>query len=136
MKKNEGVYLHHILDAITAIENYLAGIPKDKFKSTPLLQDGVLRQLEIIGEAAGKLSEEFRASHTNIPWNEIIGLRNRVIHAYFNVNLDIIWEIAQNDLKSLQKDIAEMITPESLQGTPKGKGVGLAGLRDKKDRLL
>lgn len=134
MKKNEGVYLHHILDAITAIENYLTGIPKDKFKSTPLLQDGVLRQLEIIGEAASKLSEEFRASHTTIPWSEIIGLRNRVIHAYFNVSLDIIWEITQNDLKSLLKDIAIIISPETLRGTLKGKGMELAGLRNKKDR--
>jgi len=136
MKKNENVYLHHIRDAIVTIENYLAGIPKDKFMSTPLLQDGVLRQLEIIGEAAGNLAEEFRAKHANVPWGEITGLRNRVIHAYFNLNLDIIWEITQNDLKSLQKDISAIISPDELRGTLKEKGIGLTGLRDKKNRSL
>jgi uncharacterized protein with HEPN domain len=74
-----------------------------------LIQDGVVRQLEIIGEASRNLSSEFREQQAEIPWRQIIGLRNRVIHAYFEINLTIIWEVIQNDLPSLKKKLTKLI---------------------------
>jgi len=106
MKRNDTVYLSHIWDAITQIGIYTAGLSYDQFSRTRLVQDGVIRQLEIIGEASRNLSDDFRDQHSELPWLQIIGLRNRLIHAYFEVNLGIIWDIVQNDLPPLKQRVA------------------------------
>lgn len=106
MKQNDQVFLAHILDAIIQIKDYTAGLSYDQFSQTRLVQDGVLRQLEIIGEASRNLSEEFRAQSPELPWSQIISLRNRLIHAYFEVNLGIIWDIVQNDLRLLEQKVS------------------------------
>lgn len=103
--KNDKVYLAHILDAITQIEIYTVDLSYAEFAQARLVQDGVVRQLEIIGEASRNLSDAFRMQHSDIPWPQIIGLRNRLIHAYFDINLGIVWEIVKNDLASLKKQI-------------------------------
>ena len=108
-KRNNNVYLAHILDAINQIESYTVHLSYSQFLETPLVQDGVIRQLEIIGEASRNLSDEFRAKHSDLPWQQIIGLRNRLIHAYFDVNLGIIWDIIQNDIPSLKGKISGLI---------------------------
>lgn len=110
MKKSDTVYLHHILDAIEQIETYIAGISYEQFLQERLIQDGVIRQLEIIGEASRNLSSQFRDQHPRIPWRQIIGLRNRVIHAYFDINLDIIWEVTQNDVPTLKNAMESFIS--------------------------
>ncbi|GBC76475.1 hypothetical protein HRbin07_00677 [bacterium HR07] len=110
MKKDDTVYLRHILDAIAQIELYLQGVSREHFLRTKLLQDGVVRQLEIIGEASRNLSDELRQRHPEVPWSQIISLRNRVIHAYFNVSVEIVWEIAQNDLPVLRSQIKSILT--------------------------
>jgi uncharacterized protein with HEPN domain len=74
-----------------------------------LVQDGVIRQLEIIGEACRYLSEDLRSHSPDLPWAQIIGLRNRLIHAYFDVNLGIIWDIVQADLPSLKKHVQQIL---------------------------
>jgi uncharacterized protein with HEPN domain len=93
MRKSDAVYLNQILDAGDQIESYTAGLSYHEFSKNRLVQDGVVRQLEIIGEACRNLSDSFRAQHPDLPWKQIIGLRNRLIHAYFDVNLGIIWDI-------------------------------------------
>ena len=103
--KDNTVYLRHILDAIEQIEDYLKGISEDQFVQTRLLQDGVVRQLEIIGEASRNLSEQFRKKHPEVPWNQIISMRNRITHGYINVNFRIVWEITQNDLPPLKEQV-------------------------------
>lgn len=105
MKKDDSVYLHHILDAFEQIESYTNGVSYDDFAENRLLQDGVIRQLEVMGEAARNITEDLRSAHSNIPWRQMIGLRNRMIHAYFNINLQIIWEIIQGDIPNLREDI-------------------------------
>lgn len=105
MKKNDTVYLKHILDAIHQIETYVDSLDYAQFEQTRLVQDGVIRQLEIIGEASRNLSDEYRAQHAELPWRQIIGLRNRLIHAYFDVNLGIIWEIVQVNIPQLKHSI-------------------------------
>jgi uncharacterized protein with HEPN domain len=109
MKQNDAVYLSHILDAITQIETYTAGLSYDQFSQTRLVQDGVIRQLKIIGEASRNLSDDFRDQHPELPWPQIISLRNRLIHAYFEVNLGIVWDIVQNDLPPLKHNVTEWL---------------------------
>ena len=77
----------------------------DAFIRDELVIDGVARNLEIIGEAVRQLPEEFRRVHAQIPWTQIAGLRNRIVHDYFGLDLEIIWEIIQHDLPELKKQV-------------------------------
>jgi uncharacterized protein with HEPN domain len=106
MKKYDSVYLHHILAAVERIETYSKGVSYRDFIQTEIIQDGVVRQLEIIGEAARNLSADLCRNHPEVPWSEIIGLRNRIAHAYYNVDLGVVWDIIQEDLPSLKRDVA------------------------------
>lgn len=109
MKKDDTVYLQHILDAIRRIESYTRGVTKEKYMQDGLLQDGVVRQLEIIGEASNKISEEFKEKHSVIPWGQIIGLRNKIVHAYFDINLEVTWDIAEEDIPELKTQIERIL---------------------------
>lgn len=91
----DGDYLEHIRDAITRISRYLAGKIEADFLGDELVQDGVIRNLEIIGEAVTKLSPELKARYADVPWGEISGMRNRLIHGYISVNLEIVWSTVQ-----------------------------------------
>ena len=105
MKKDDTVYLRHIRDAIEQIGEYLEGVSVEQFMHKRILQDGVVRQLEIMGEASRNISNDLCQQYSQVPWGQMIGLRNRVIHAYFDVNLQIVWEIVENDLPLLQQQI-------------------------------
>jgi uncharacterized protein with HEPN domain len=88
-------YLEHIRDAIARIDRYTAGKVEADFLDNELIQDGVIRNLEIIGEAVTKLSPELKARYAGVPWGEISGMRNRLIHGYISVNLEIVWSTVQ-----------------------------------------
>lgn len=107
--KDDTVYLRHILDAIEQITEYVEGISAEQFLFNRLVQDGVVRQLEIIGEASRNLSDEFCQQHPDVPWSQIIALRNRITHAYFDVNLRVVWEIIQYDLPALRQQVEQML---------------------------
>lgn len=109
MSKNDTVFLKHILDAINQIETYTAGLSYPEFSENRLVQDGVIRQLEIIGEASRHLSDELRAQHPDSPWQQILGLTNRLIHAYFDINLGIIWDIVQADIPPLKGRVRALL---------------------------
>jgi uncharacterized protein with HEPN domain len=103
MSKNK-LYIKHILDAIQEIEGYLTGIKTFKrFLANKLVQDGVIRQLEIIGEASKRLSKEIKEEYDNVLWKDICGMRDKLIHDYFGVDLSEVWETATNDLKDLKR---------------------------------
>ncbi len=85
-------YLAHICGAIDKINRYLNGKSESDFMGDELTQDGVMRNLEIIGEAVSKLSPELKLMYGNVPWQDISGMRNRLIHAYMDVNLEIVWD--------------------------------------------
>jgi len=80
MKRDDTVYLQHILDAILKVESYLLNVDEAAFLTNSLTQDGVIRQLEIIGEATKRLSNELRINHAHIPWDDIAGMRDKLIH--------------------------------------------------------
>lgn len=109
MKKDDTVYLRHILDAIGLIEEYTKGLSENEFLNNSMAHDAVVRQIEIIGEAAGNVSNEFQEKHANLPWGKMIGIRNKIIHEYFNVNYSIVWDTVRDDLPILQKSIKKLV---------------------------
>ena len=110
MKKDDAVYLHHILDAITRTEEYLKDATKLQFFESGLLHDAVIRQLEIVGEASRNVSEEFQEKYSEIPWGQIVAMRNRIIHEYFNINLEVAWDIVREDLPVLKQQVQKILS--------------------------
>lgn len=101
-------YLEHIRDAIGKIRRYVAGKSEADFMADDLVQDGVIRNLEIIGEAVTKLSPELKTTHSDVPWGEIAGMRNRLIHGYINVNLQIVWDTVEKVLPDFLAKVTDI----------------------------
>ena len=108
MKRDDTVYLLHILDAIGLIEEYTKGMSENEFLSHSMAHDAVVRQIEIIGETATNVSDEFRKKHPMLPWGKMIGIRNKIVHEYFNVNYAIVWDTIKDDLPNL-KDLSKRL---------------------------
>ena len=108
MTKSFHVFIEHIIDSIEKIEEFIKNIGEDEFNKNTQLQDAVVRRIEIIGEAVKNLPEDFRERHKNIPWKEIIGTRDKIIHHYFGVNLDIVWSIIKKDIPDLKKKLKKI----------------------------
>ena len=122
MKRNDAVFLQHILDAIQRIREYLTDVSEEEFRERGLVQDAVLRQLEIIGEASRNLSDDARLLHPQVPWDQIIGLRNKLIHASFSVDLSIVGEIVREDIPVLEEEVEDILgSAEGSRTMPRGE---------------
>lgn len=110
-KKNTRVYLEDILSAIARIEEYTAEGKKAFFRDAKT-QDAVIRQVSIIGEASARLPASWKTRHPVIPWRNIVGMRNIIIHDYSETDLPTVWLVAKRDLPALKKVIAAILAEE------------------------
>lgn len=98
----DNLYKAHILEAIEKIEEFTAGMTYERFLESRLIQDAVFKNLEVIGEAANRLSKEFQERFPTIPWRQIVDMRNWLVHDYFKIKSDKIWNTIQTDLPKLK----------------------------------
>ena len=112
MQPHDDIRLRHMLDSAEEAVEFAAGKSRKDFDDNRKLLLAIIKSIEIIGEAASKISEARKAENDNIPWKDIIGMRNRLSHGYFDVNLDIVWQTVKTDLLDLIKALKEIIPPE------------------------
>jgi uncharacterized protein with HEPN domain len=105
-----------LLDMLIAAQNvreFVTDLKWEQFAQSRLHQSAVIRELQVIGEAARLISEETKTKHLTVPWGAIAGMRNRIIHEYFRVDLEIIWDIAHHDIDILVEQLVNIIPPEA-----------------------
>ena len=111
-KRPIDLLLNDICQAIDRIEQYIENLSFDAFSKDRKSVDAVVRNLEIIGEAASRLPDEFKEKYSEIEWYKVVGLRHRIVHEYFGVDLEIIWQILQKDLPELKHKIMQIMSDE------------------------
>ncbi len=104
-KRGASVYLNDILECIARIEEYTQGKTEADFVADPMLQDAIIRRIEIVGEAINNISEEFTEENPEIPWRAIVAMRNIIVHEYFGVMIERIWDVIHRDLPQLKEQI-------------------------------
>ncbi|MCC5912491.1 MAG: DUF86 domain-containing protein [Clostridiaceae bacterium] len=107
--KDDRTYLNHIVECINNIETYTEE-GKEKFMESTLIQDAVIRNLEIVGEATKKISIDVRNSYAELPWREMAGLRDVLIHDYFGVDVKIVWNVVEKELPKVKKGIKHILS--------------------------
>lgn len=115
MQKDDRIRLQHMLDAAREALSFVQGRSREDLNRDRLLVLGLVKAIEIIGEAAYQVSEGTRTKLPDIPWEDIIGMRHRLVHAYFDINLDILWRTVQDDLPPLVSALESALTEEELR---------------------
>jgi uncharacterized protein with HEPN domain len=107
MPRDFEIYLEDIRQAIAKIQSYQAGLTREAFAQDPKCVDAVIRNLEIIGEAAKMIPDSIRVKYVNVEWKKIAGLRDILAHQYFDIDLDIVWDIIRNKLPTLEQELKQ-----------------------------
>lgn len=110
MLDEDRVRLRHMVEAAESAVQFVADRQRSDLDADRMLLFALVRAIEILGEAASKISEETRATHTRIPWRAIIGMRNRLIHAYFEINAEIVWQTVSREIPALRLDLRVLAT--------------------------
>ena len=105
MKKDPKIFLQHIVESIELIEENARHLTKEKFFTDRTLQDAIIRRLEIIGEAVKNLPPSFKTKHDDIPWKQMAGMRDVLIHEYFDVDLSLTWSVIQRELPPVKEKL-------------------------------
>ena len=109
MTKDAFVYVHHMLDAIKAVETYIKGMGREGFLKNKMAQDAVMRNLEIMGEAAKRVPKALRDAHSLVEWKKIAGMRDILIHEYLGVDQEKVWLVIENRLPILKIELAKIL---------------------------
>ena len=110
MKRNEDLLLlNDILDAINRIESYVQGVNKETFFENLMMQDAVMHQIEIIGEASNRISDSLQDEHPELPWIQMRAIRNKIVHDYRGIELEIIWDTVSNNLPGLKTQVERLL---------------------------
>ena len=107
--KNPKIFLEDILESINRIEKYVKGKTKEEFLDNHEKQDAIIKRLEVIGEAVKNIPPEIKKKHSKIPWKDMAGMRDILVHEYFGVIMDRVWDTAKNDIPKLKKQIKELL---------------------------
>ncbi len=103
--RSDNILLFDILECCERIASYINGVTKDDFEQNYQLQDALIRKLEVIGEATKGLSDSVTSANQSIPWSRMAGMRDRMVHQYFRVDLDVVWETVTTDIPALRRQI-------------------------------
>jgi len=109
MKKDPKIFIEHILESIEEIEKYSLHATQETFSKMTMMQDAIIRRIEIIGEATKKLPKPFKGKYPKMPWKEMAGMRDILIHEYFGVNIATVWRTIKKDIPKLKKQIKELL---------------------------
>ena len=107
-KRDTAILLQDIREALDKITFFIAGMDREMFMEDVRTVDAVVRNLEVIGEATKQLPDEFKASHQNVPWAQLAGLRNRIVHDYAGIDIEIIWQIIVVSVPQLRLQLADL----------------------------
>ncbi len=109
MKRGDILFIEDILECMQKIETYISELNYQSFIENQMAQDAVIRNLEVMGEAATKISNEVKLNYSEVPWKQMSGLRNILIHEYFGIDLEIIWHIVNVNLKDTKPLIKKIL---------------------------
>lgn len=112
MENEDRIRIQHMIDAAEEALSFVSGIDKSKFTEKRILILSVIKDVEIVGEAASKISEQIKLKYSEIPWKDIIGMRNRLIHGYFDVNINLVWNTTKYNLPPLINSLKQILTEE------------------------
>lgn len=107
-RRSVALLIADMLERIERIHRFTAGLEREAFLNDEKTIDSVVRNLEVLGEAASRLPEDFRGRNATIPWRKIVGLRHRIVHQYFDVDLELVWEIVQSELPTLEEQLRRL----------------------------
>ena len=116
MRGHDEIRLRHMLEAAREAVPFARGRVRDDLETDRQLLLSLVKDIEIVGEAASQITDSTRKELTTIPWASIVAMRNRLVHAYFSINLDILWKTVQEDLPGLIDQLERVVPPESCQG--------------------
>ena len=112
MRRDDASFLLDMLMAARDAVDFASGLTYDRFVQSRLHQHAIIKAVEIVGEAAARISNETKEAHADIPWAEIVGMRHRLVHAYFEVNLQRLWDTVHQDLPTLIAQLEPLVPPE------------------------
>jgi uncharacterized protein with HEPN domain len=114
MSRGVKILLEEILEAIALLEQYTAGLTLESFSEDIEKQDSVFRRLEIIGEAAKGIPDDLRARYPTVPWRDITGARDVLVHEYFRIDLEMAWDMVHDDLPELKREVERILEGEDF----------------------
>jgi len=104
--RHDRLYLYDIIECCDRVADYIDGVREEDYQVNPMLQDALVRNIEVVGEAVKNLSPEITEAHPNIAWSQIARMRDKIAHHYFRINLDVVWKTATDDLPAFRPQIS------------------------------